>query len=615
MLTGGITYGNKAFKINRRLGSIYSDLIDDEIYGPLNDKINNLRFKVKSIEDFRGDEKRRIHLILCVDYKLEEKRWKTENEVVIFLGVRLPSNVSLGTKKCIASNICKNARTIDIGTGFYIFWNKGKQTGSIIPVGLPPPPLYYGKTSDAIFFSTNLENLLWCIGNHFKIDLDSIVLFLQLGRFPAGKSILTDIYSLLPGQILTCNSEGLRVQNFFEPRSLFILPDSKRKTTEYASLLVETMNKVCQKKRVWISLSGGLDSMILYGATLNLCRPPRYITVTYHDGLDIIDEYPIVKKISLHHNAVCKNLIVDYRTFFEELPKRMQRISVPQSVFCTHELVAKSVNDANATVAFGYGASVFFSKSVAYTWPTLKQFFQGEDRTLSPVYMKKHKFWQMFTAQYLESLRLFKAQEVHRLIPSVSVDYASEVFEDYRQHLSQELTYFNCNVYDALAYLHAFDYDENIFLRDIAEVSSRKGIDIICPYTDFNMLKNRISYKNLEQKTNNIREQVARTLGICIERIVSQDFTPPVGHWINKYVLPLSLLLKDEGGKLRFMSPSGIAEMCLANMVLTEALKKPNGYCYLWALVTLKILFAKVFEDEELWNKFVSSCNKVWGNQ
>ena len=128
--------------------------------------------------------------------------------------------------------------------------------------------LYYYITEDGEFlYSADIKNIIEDQAYSKEIDTDALQLYFMFG-YPAGeKTLFKGIKKLLPGRSLSVKNGNAITKIWFKPE---FVPDGKKNTDEWASVVEETFEKILleDKQNIDLSecvsfLSGGVDSSYL----------------------------------------------------------------------------------------------------------------------------------------------------------------------------------------------------------------------------------------------------------------------------------------------------------------------------------------------------------------
>ena len=193
-------------------------------------------------------------------------------------------------------------------------------------------PLFYSLLRDGrTAFASEYKALLALVGVDREVDREMLQHLQHYKQLPSDRTLLAKVHSLPPGSALVLDYAGRKVAEFrFPPVELRIEPFTQ---TSASGLLQETLLKVLEdrianRKRVGLALSGGIDSMGLACACRRLRPDAEIHTFTAGHGPDdpeILAAAFVSEKIGAVHHKV----IVTPQTLVEQLPKVVWHIEDP----------------------------------------------------------------------------------------------------------------------------------------------------------------------------------------------------------------------------------------------------------------------------------------------
>lgn len=234
-------------------------------------------------------------------------------------------------------------------------------------------PFYYHFDEKVFSFSSEVKSLLENTTIDRKLNHEAIPYYFRTSLVPEPLTLLNNVYSLEPGQLMIVDSSGMNIQNYF---SADYTVDEKFQDEGEAIQTIEPLLQQAVERQllsdvpVGAFLSGGIDSssiVALMQAQRNQAIPT--FTVRFED--QAYDESPIARKVATHcgtdhHELVIPNLNFEESIFW----KIIDHVGLPfrdSSAIPTYfisEAIAKEVKVALS----GDGGDELFGGYQIFQW-------------------------------------------------------------------------------------------------------------------------------------------------------------------------------------------------------------------------------------------------------
>jgi len=174
--------------------------------------------------------------------------------------------------------------------------NKNKLTLLRDQIGVKP--LYYKKTPEAIFFSSEIRGLRPFIEGDLTLDSDDLYAFLSCGFVYEPNTGLKDVYKVPAGHYIVVESGNMTINRYFS------LEEATRNVTfsaEQIQTAIET--QLISHVDLGVFFSGGLDSSVIASVARKPCLFAQYSVAS--SGL------PLQRSDNFYVKRVAKELGVD----------------------------------------------------------------------------------------------------------------------------------------------------------------------------------------------------------------------------------------------------------------------------------------------------------------
>lgn len=523
-------------------------------------------------------------------YNYKEIRTKLEKSGLVF---RTQSDTEV-LLKAISKDFLEGCKDLE---GMFAFAHFNLATGTLTLSRdfLGKKPLYYMKSIDGIFFSSELK-LLASFFKKKRINEAALSQYLQLGYISDPMTIYEDIFSIKPGEILQIN-----VNNLSQIKSTALFPKafSNENDRSIKDLLNESIKRrVAGHDRVAISLSGGLDSTLIALEASKFDVEVDTFSVNWPDSdkakynLDSTIAFNTANKLGLKHFQVQMPKTTEIPGLLESYVNAMQEPNSNPTGLSLFFLYNEIAEHKHRLVLTGDGADEIFGgyerylkvrKTAALGNIKLNLFdsklskkFQNRDAINSLIYsLLNQKSFQTWAFWH----RIADEIEVKKLINSkfnLNLEYLIEPLE-FRFNKIQSKTG-KVMLGDLAIWL---TMESN---RKLDRVSMWHSIEARSPFQDEQLIAKGLSlmqaekYKILGKKMLVEQFPEVQVLGYNREKY---GFISPVGHWLRSNQSFVSDCMKILEKELSFEKKE-----------LIELQKSPNtgdfhGITRLWNLLVL----------------------------
>ena len=169
-------------------------------------------------------------------------------------------------------------------------------------------PLYYTKTKNRFIYSTKLNPLVKRQGYSYEFDKKAILDFFTYGHLTGQKTFIKEAFLMPPGSWLLYKkgriTKGI-YRNFFSVLSYYNKNNYDINPKHLFDLLSSSVsNRILNRNKVGVSLSGGLDSRAILGVLLKQRSDINTFTFGNENCRDVIIAKKISKEFGLKHRTV-----------------------------------------------------------------------------------------------------------------------------------------------------------------------------------------------------------------------------------------------------------------------------------------------------------------------
>ena len=420
-------------------------------------------------------------------------------------------------------------------------------------------PLYYFKSSNYLYFSSEIKALIINEKVDRKISPIGLNYYLSLGYIPSPDSIIKDIYKLKPGHFLEINTNTFKVteKKYWDVPKNNLYKSPEDLIDELDVLLKKSVKRqLISDVPLGILLSGGLDSSIITAYASEASSKVKTFNIRF-PGYGNLDETKHARVVSDHfgtnHTELDANDIIDL-DFIEKICKDFDEPVNDSSLVPTF-LVSKLVKE-HCTVALGGdgGDELFGGYGKYLDLKKYKKLFNyipfGTRKILTdavisnmPIGMRGRNWLQYFSFDYHNNHFLiqnhFDATSQKKLLKNgLYTDYKFDII--YNQMLSDRNDLIrNATELDFRTYL-----PEDILLK-IDRASMLNSLEVRAPFLDFEIIEFAFKYVPSDLKVLNGDKKILLKTLSKLKLPMQFDYNRKQG-----FSMPLFELLKDKKWQL-----------------------------------------------------------------
>ncbi|MDD2665859.1 MAG: asparagine synthase (glutamine-hydrolyzing) [Methanocellales archaeon] len=182
-------------------------------------------------------------------------------------------------------------------------------------------PLFYHYKDKKFIFGSEIKSITRTNSVKKELNLHGLSQFITYAYCINGETMLKDIYELLPGHILTLNSEGVVIKKYWEVKTNVDYKSEDYFTKKLRIILKEAVKKtLVSDVPLGASLSGGIDSSSIVAFMSQIVdNPIKTFSIGFDDPSDELDKARIVADYcnTEHHEIIVP---------FKELTKNLVKI-------------------------------------------------------------------------------------------------------------------------------------------------------------------------------------------------------------------------------------------------------------------------------------------------
>jgi asparagine synthetase B (glutamine-hydrolysing) len=157
--------------------------------------------------------------------------------------------------------------------------------------------VFYRQNRNLLAFSSDLKPLLRLEGFSTGINATALTNFLTSGSILEGKSLLSDIECLRPGQVLTVEDSRVQIETYwsFSYSAQRVQKDPRRLEEELFALMMQAVARQTRDSRpLAVTLSGGYDSRSILACMRRLYPEREIHTVTWGEDAHRADSDAVI---------------------------------------------------------------------------------------------------------------------------------------------------------------------------------------------------------------------------------------------------------------------------------------------------------------------------------
>ncbi len=359
-------------------------------------------------------------------------------------------------------------------------------------------PFYYSTQDGTFAFSSEVRALLKAHVVKHEIDIEAVSSFLSFGSVQAPRTILKNVFSLMPAHTLTYKvaDKSLKIFRYWSP-------EKKAVTTKYevkAALEASVRDHLVSDVPLGLFLSGGVDSSALaILANRQGDADLRAFNVSFGEG-----EYAEGKYARIVGEKYCSSyteLLITEGYVQMKLPAIMSAMDQPSIDGVNAYTISEAVHSQGIkAVLSGQGGDEVFGgypnfrripqwmalASVHGHVPSsLRSFYGPLVAKMVPAGAARSKVKQLVSERhtlsslYSLSRQLFAPEMVSSMMPEVTESSESSIVESVKLD----------NMFNSISMMEMRGYMANTLLRDGDVMSMAHGLEVRVPFLDHRLVE------------------------------------------------------------------------------------------------------------------------------
>lgn len=278
-------------------------------------------------------------------------RFETDSDTeVILKGYRFYGN-----------NIVKKLR----GQFAFCIWDKRNNSFILARDQMGINPLYYADLSNIFLFASEVKAIIASGIVKKQIDPEAIHHYLSFFMIPAPLSIIKGVKSLLPGQIMTVDKDGINVQQYWSLEKIVKdgqisnLKEAKNRLKE--QLLRSVHEAQVSDVQVGAFLSGGIDSSAIVSLMAQKSKIPVKTFSLWAEEGSYYDERYYARLIAKKFNTDHTEFTISEKNVIDELPQIVYYFDQPTGGSFENYFVSKIASEKVKVVLSGLGGDELFA--------------------------------------------------------------------------------------------------------------------------------------------------------------------------------------------------------------------------------------------------------------
>lgn len=372
-------------------------------------------------------------------------------------------------------------------------------------------PLYYHQSEKGIIFSSSVRSVLATNEVPREIDPESLVDYLRYQTVHAPKTIVKGIKSLMPGNFMRINEEGLQIKSYWSLTDDVVRVEGNKADIQknVRKKLEESVNRrLVADVPFGAFLSGGIDSSIIV-AFMSQQMGTKLDTFSVVFKENEFSEAPYAKLIAEQYQTNHHEIELSVNEFKELIPEALSNFDHPSGDGPNTYVVSQKTRSSGIKMALSGlgGDELFGGYSIFKQAPELMQ--KSWLRSF-PVYGRKHlgSLYHMMkgsveSAKIKEIMRLeeFDLEYIYQFYRQVLLDDQVQKLLNTSESLPQnkvlELAHdligyqkpgWRLSPLSRISAVEMATYMQNVLLRDTDQMSMANGLEVRVPFLDHELV-------------------------------------------------------------------------------------------------------------------------------
>lgn len=498
-------------------------------------------------------------------------------------------------------------------------WDKKTQKLVLTRDRMGVKPLFYSKIKDKLVFASEIKAILKHPDYNKKENFDALYHYFSFKNIPAPLTAFKDIYSLLPGEILTFEGGRLDKKRYwkikFNENKFLNEEETKEKILDILQDSVKV--RMISDVPYGAYLSGGVDSSAVVAIMSRISdKPIKTFTLGYEDDLkNKLADLHFAREVSKMFNTEHHEYIMTYKELTEDIDKVLEAFDQPFSGTISTFFLSKLISKHVKVAISGDGADELFGSYLAHRLAQpMDAFSRHYAKYCSGQLVEEEKLeLKPFDTdiEYLKGLYEESRGDIvkwrNSLLTFNDNDKSKYLSNDFLSSTSSKSTfewlkkYFdNGSTIDPLNRILEVDWNSLLpdqVLAFVDFLSMAHSVEVRSPFLDYRLVEFVSTIPGaFKIRNGNVKDILKSTVeGIISKEITrrpKEGFVLPVFDWLKGPLkgYMLELLSKDRINKHGFFNEEEVSNLVIS---FTSGDNKYNAK--LWNLMMFQIWWEKYF--------------------
>ncbi|MBI4930118.1 MAG: asparagine synthase (glutamine-hydrolyzing) [Bacteroidetes bacterium] len=459
------------------------------------------------------------------------------------------------TEVILASYTKWGSECVKYFNGMFAFavWDNMKRELFIARDRFGIKPLYYYGKNDLLLFSSEIRSLLSSGIVLKKVDENSLIDYLRYQTVHASKTILKEVFMLMPGHSMTVKENQVSIECYWKPEAAIENSDSYLQICKSVNelLTASVERRLVADVPFGAFLSGGIDSSSIVGLMSKVStQKVKTFSVVFDEKKFSESEFSkfIAKKYNTDHHEIKLNV----SDFVNELPNALNAMDHPSGDGPNTYVVSKATKNAGITMALsGLGGDELFAGYDIFK-RSLKLKNSSIRKISQPIRMAAGNFLHSVKkdsgSKKLSKILAGEKMSFNEFYPLSRQVLMDDVIEKItsKSHLPENIVSTIISAFDVnenefllskVSIAEISSYMENVLLRDTDQMSMAHALEVRVPFLDYELVKYVLSvpdkFKNPVTPKKLLVDSLDNLLPPKIVNRKKMGFTLPWTHWMK----------------------------------------------------------------------------------